>query len=170
MSLPCHCHAIAMSLPCHCHVIATSLPCHCHVIAMSLPCHCHDSGKLEPQAHQGHGADCQPTTPTTTTTTPTPISRQRDRCTKNMTWHFCPIAATHHALANAPPQPTAGPAHRQKRCYACPGVAAQEIHRGGAGDAGGALSVGRALAACEDQSTHANAIKIALPTLAEATR
>ena len=66
------------------------------------------------------------------------------------------------------PKPTAGPGHRQKRCYACPGVAAQEIHRGGAGDAGGALSVGRALAACEDQSTHANAIKIALPTLAEA--
>jgi len=41
MSLPCHCHVIAMPLPCHCHVIAMSLPCHCHVIAMSLPCHCH---------------------------------------------------------------------------------------------------------------------------------
>ena len=60
--------------------------------------------------------------------------------------------------------------HGQKRCYACPGVAAQEIHRGGAGDIGGALSVGRFLAAGDDQSTHASAIKIALPTLAEATR
>ena len=75
---------------------------------MSLPCHCHDSGKLDPQAHPGHGADCQPTTPTTTTTTPTPISRQRDRCTKNMTWHFCPSTATHHALANAPTQAHCG--------------------------------------------------------------
>ncbi len=30
-----------MSLPWHCHVIAMPLSCHCRVIAMSLPCHGH---------------------------------------------------------------------------------------------------------------------------------
>ena len=52
MTLPCHCHAIAMLLPLYCHAIAILLPCCRHAIAMLLPCYCCASAMLLPcQCH-----------------------------------------------------------------------------------------------------------------------